>query len=158
MKKLLLLRHGNAASRVGNMTDYDRPLDSTGKKQITIISNKLTERNQLPDLIFSSSAVRAISSAGFIQNKKPVISIIETDLLYSADIFEYMDIISAQQNSYETIMIVAHNPTISGFISKLAGKHIGMGTGNLCILQIDIKKWSDLSFISPVISSTVLKP
>jgi len=55
-------------------------------------------------------------------------------------------------------MLVAHNPTISGFISKITGKHIGMGTGNLCILEIDIEKWSDLGFSSPVISSTLFKP
>lgn len=158
MKKLLLLRHGNAISRIGNMTDFDRPLDTTGKNQISNITNKLREQRQLPDHIISSAAVRALSSAGIIQNKESIITILETEILYSADIFEYIDILGSQNNSFKSIMLVAHNPTISGFISKLTGKHTGMGTGNLCMLELDIEKWSDLGFNSPVISSTLIKP
>lgn len=158
MKKLLLLRHGNAISRIGNMTDFDRPLDTTGKNQISNITNKLREQRQLPDHIISSAAVRALSSAGIIQNKKSIITILETEILYSADIFEYIDILGSQNNSFKSIMLVAHNPTISGFISKLTGKHTGMGTGNLCMLELDIEKWSDLGFNSPIISSTMIKP
>ncbi|MCD6398224.1 MAG: histidine phosphatase family protein, partial [Spirochaetaceae bacterium] len=136
MKKTLLLRHGSAASRTGNMTDFDRPLDKTGKTQISNISNQLREKRQLPDHIISSAAVRALSSAKIIQNKESIITISETKILYSADIFEYIDILGSQNNSFKSIMLVAHNPTISGFISKITGKHIGMGTGNLCILEI----------------------
>ncbi len=32
MKKLLLLRHGNASFPDSGMADYDRPLSSKGKK------------------------------------------------------------------------------------------------------------------------------
>ena len=166
MKKLLLLRHGNAASRASNMTDYDRPLDNTGKMQITNIANKLIENRDLPNLIITSSAVRAFSSTGIIKNiiqtskkeKEPIIKITETGLLYSASVIEYMDILKTQKNSSESIMLVAHNPTISGFISKLTGKHIGMGTGNLFLVELNIEKWSDLDFNSHIISSTLLRP
>ena len=158
MKKLLLLRHGNASSRIENMTDYKRPLDNTGKKQIAIIADKLEESINLPNLIIASTALRAISSAEIIRNKKTNIKLIGTELLYSASIFEYIDILTTQKNNVESIMIVAHNPTISGFISKLTGKHIGMGPGNLCMLELDIKKWSDLDFNSTAINSTLIKP
>ena len=158
MKKLLLLRHGNAASRTGNMTDFDRPLDKTGKKQISNIAYKLTEQKHLPDLIITSSALRAKSSAEIIKNKETIIKITETEKLYSADVFEYLDIINTQKNSFESIMIVAHNPTISGFISRLTGKHLCMGTGNLCIVELKIVEWSNLNFNSSVISSTHIKP
>ena len=156
MKKLMLLRHGNAASRNGNMTDFDRPLDKTGKNQISLIADKLAENNLLPELIMSSSALRALSSAKIIQNKDSIIKIVKTERLYSAAAFEYMDILKTQKNLFNSIMLVAHNPTISGFISKLTGKHIGMGTGNLCILEIDIEKWSDLGFSSPITGSTLI--
>ncbi len=158
MKKLLLLRHGNAASRTSNMSDYDRSLDNIGKKQITNIANKLAESNNLPNFIIASSALRAKSSAEIIQTKNPVIKLTETEQLYSASFFEYIDILGSQKGTLESIMLVAHNPTISGFISKLTGKHIGMGTGNLCILELDIEKWSSINFNSVVLSSTLIKP
>ncbi len=156
MKKLLLLRHGNASSRIGNMTDYNRPLDNTGKNQIALIANKLEERINLPNIIIASTALRAISSAKIIQSKNTNIKLTGTEALYSASIFEYIDILTTIKDNVESIMLVAHNPTISGFISKITGKHIGMGTGNLCILEIDIEKWSDLSFRSPIINSTLI--
>lgn len=158
MKKLLLLRHGSAVFKTGNMTDFDRPLDKTGKTQISNISNQLGKQRQLPDHIISSAAVRAFSSAEIIQNKKTNIKLTGTELLYSASIFEYIDILTTIKDNVESIMIVAHNPTISGFISKITGKHIGMGTGNLCILEIDIEKWRDLDFKSTIINSTLIKP
>ncbi len=158
MKKLLLLRHGNALSRTSNMSDHNRPLDNTGKKQIENIEDKLSENKQKPDLIISSTALRAVSTAEIIQNRESKTKLLETDILYSADAFEYIDILKTQNNLLNSIMIVAHNPTISGFITRLTGKHIGMGTGNLCIIEIDIEKWSDLGFSSPVISSTLFKP
>ncbi|MDA3940263.1 MAG: histidine phosphatase family protein [Spirochaetia bacterium] len=158
MKKILLLRHGNAASRTGNMADFERPLDNMGKKQISNIANKLAESGQIPDLIITSSALRAFSSAEIIQNNGIPVKITGTEILYSASIFEYMDILKAQKNKFESMLLVAHNPAISGFISRLSGKHIGMGTGNLCIIKLNIEKWSDLEFNSPVISTTFLKP
>ncbi|MCK5674394.1 MAG: histidine phosphatase family protein [Spirochaetales bacterium] len=158
MKKLLLLRHGNAAPRLSNMSDFDRSLDNIGKKQIANIADKLAESNNLPNFIIASTALRAISSAKIIQNKRPVIKLTGTELLYSASIFEYIDILGSQKETLESIMLVAHNPTISGFISKLTGKHIGMGTGNLCIIELDIQKWSSINFNSVVLNSTLIKP
>jgi len=163
MKKLLLLRHGNAASRTGKMNDHDRPLDNLGRKQITNIADKLIKK---PDLIFSSTAARAVSSAEIIkesiqsskEDKKLSIKIITTDNLYSASIFEYIDILKTQTDSLGSILIVAHNPTISGFISRFTRKHIGMGTGYLCLIELDIEKWADLDFNSPIITYTLIKP
>ena len=167
MKKLLLLRHGNAASRISGMSDYDRPLNNRGKKEISNIAYKLTESKLIPDLIIASNAARALSSAGIVGNiiwtsnkvgGSMVGGLRGTEVLYSASISEYIDIIKSQKESISTILIVAHNPTISGFTSRLTGKHIGMGTGNLCSIELNIEKWSEIGLNSPVLSSTLLKP
>ena len=167
MKKLLLLRHGNAASPGSGMADYDRPLNSRGQKEISNIAYKLAENKLIPDLIITSTAVRAFSSAGIVRN---IIwtpdrvggdkggSLTGTEVLYSASISEYIDILKFQKESILTILIVAHNPAISGFSSRMTGKHIGMGTGNLCSIEINIEKWSEIRLNSPVLSSTLLKP
>jgi len=159
MKKLLLLRHGNAASRISGMSDHDRPLNSRGKKEISNIAYKLAENTLIPNSIIASSAVRALSSAGIVRNILHITeNIRETELLYSASISEYIDILKSHKESISTILIVAHNPTISGFISRITGKHIGMGTGNLCSIELNIEKWSEIRLNSPVLSSTLLKP
>lgn len=163
MKKLLLLRHGNAASPISGMSDYDRPLNSRGKKEISNIAHKLTESKLIPDLIIASTAVRALSSAGIIGNiiwisNSSRESLRGVELLYSASISEYIDILKSQKELNSTILIVAHNPAISGFIRRMTGKHKGMGTGYLCSIELNIEKWSEIRLNSPVLSSTLLKP
>jgi len=162
MKKLLLLRHGNAVSSSSGMADYDRPLSSRGKKEINNIAYKLTESRLIPDLIIASTAERAFSSAGIVRDiiwtSNKVGGLRGTEVLYSASISEYIDILKSQKESISTILIVAHNPTVSGFIIRLTGMHIGMSTGNLCSIELDIKKWSEIRLNSPVLSSTFFKP
>jgi phosphohistidine phosphatase len=163
MKRLLLLRHGNASPGTEGGTDHDRPLDNIGNMQIRNIADKLLDQGCCPNLIITSSAVRANSSAEIIKDtyltsNKAINKLIKTEKLYSASLIEYIDILSSQNNSFESILLVAHNPTISGFISRLTGKHTGMGTGNLCILDLDVNKWSDMNLNSTVISSTLVKP
>lgn len=159
MKKILLLRHGNAVSSGSGMADYDRPLSSRGKKEINNIAYKLTESKLLPDMIVSSTAVRAFSSAEIIRNFLQLTNSIRgTEVLYSASISEYINILKSQKESISTILIVAHNPTVSGFIIRLTGMHIGMSTGNLCSIELDIEKWSEIGLNTPVLSSTFFKP
>ena len=163
MKKLLLLRHGNALFPDSGMDDYDRPLSSRGKKEINNIAYKLLENKRIPDIIITSTAKRALSTADIVRN---IIKISdndinlqrETDALYSASISEYTDILRSQKKSISTILIIAHNPAISGFCSKITGKHIGMGTGNLCLLEMDIENWSEIKINIPILSSALLKP
>ncbi len=163
MKKLLLLRHGNASFPDSGMADYDRPLTNRGKKEINNITYKLLGNKLIPDIIISSTAKRALSSANIVRNIIQISNnytslLRETEKLYSASISEYMDILKSQKESISIILIVAHNPTISGFGSRITGKHIGMGTGNLHRIELDIEKWNKIKINSPVLTSTLFKP
>ena len=163
MKKLLLLRHGNATFSDSGMADYDRPLNNRGKKEINNIAHKLLENKLIPDIIITSTAKRALSSADIVKNiirisNNDISQLRETEILYSASISEYIDILQSQNKSISTILIVAHNPAISGFCSRITGKHTGMGTGNLCLLELDIDNWSEIKINRPVLSSTLFKP
>ena len=163
MKKLLLLRHGNASLPDSGIADYDRPLNSRGKKEISNIAYKLLEKKLIPDIIIASAAERALSSADIVRNIIKISDndkslLRETETLYSASIPEYIDILKSQKETISTILIIAHNPAISSFGSRMTGKHIGMGTGNLCLLELGIEKWSEIKINSPVLISTLLKP
>lgn len=163
MKRLLLLRHGNASFPDSGMVDYDRTLNSRGKKEISNIAYKLLEYKLIPDIIITSAAERAFSSAVIVKNTvekidKNKVILIGTKKLYLASISEYIDILKSQKELISTILIVAHNPSISEFGKRITGKHIGMGTGNLCSIKLNIENWSEIRSNSQVISSTLLKP
>lgn len=157
MKKLLLLRHGSALSRSGNISDHDRPLDKSGRAQIASVTDKLLSRNHIPEIIIASSALRAAASAE-ITGKTVQCSVRSSDTLYSAAPQDYITLLKGMENRVSSVMIVAHNPTISEFAGRLSGKHIGMGTGNICLLELNIEQWSDLEFNAPVVSSVIIRP
>ena len=63
MKKLYLARHAKSSWKNPDLDDYDRPLNKRGIRDAPFIGKKLKEKNILPDLIISSPAIRAITTA-----------------------------------------------------------------------------------------------
>ena len=65
MVELLLLRHGKSDWST-NTIDFDRPLKKRGKRNAKQIGMWLLDNDLIPDLIISSPANRAISTAKIV--------------------------------------------------------------------------------------------
>ena len=63
MKTLLLLRHAKSSWKDESLTDHERPLNKRGKKTAPQMGHLLRDQGLVPDLIVSSTAVRARSTA-----------------------------------------------------------------------------------------------
>ena len=63
MKSVILFRHGKSDWNASYGTDHDRPLNSRGIKAAKKMGQYLLEKDQVPDLIISSTAVRAKTTA-----------------------------------------------------------------------------------------------
>ena len=63
MKVLLLLRHGKSSWESAGLSDHDRPLNNRGKRDAPRMGNVLLEEGIVPEIIISSSAIRARSTA-----------------------------------------------------------------------------------------------
>jgi phosphohistidine phosphatase len=63
MKNLLIMRHAKSDWSDSSLADFDRPLNSRGKKAAPFMGNELLKRKKIPDLIISSPANRAKSTA-----------------------------------------------------------------------------------------------
>ena len=78
MKKLFLIRHSKSSWKHPELSDHDRPLNKRGKHDAELMSETLKARGIKPDIIVTSSAVRALEFAKVISDilncKKPVIS------------------------------------------------------------------------------------
>lgn len=63
MKTLMLLRHAKSSWKDDSVTDHDRPLNKRGRKAAPLVGHLLRDQHLVPDLITSSSAVRAQTTA-----------------------------------------------------------------------------------------------
>src|SRR5689334_22986953 len=111
MKTLFLVRHAKSSWAHLSLNDFDRPLNARGKKDAPFMGEILYNQHILPDLLLSSPAKRAFSTAKKIAKaigyKKKEIN---TDKdIYDADEDTLLKVIHRQDQKYDSIMLVGHN-------------------------------------------------
>ncbi|MBL8007839.1 MAG: histidine phosphatase family protein [Ignavibacteria bacterium] len=124
MKKLFLIRHAKSSWKHPELSDHDRPLNKRGKHDAELMSETLKARGIKPDIIVTSSAVRALEFAKVISDilncKKPVIS----EKLYLASESGLLGIVKETDEKYNTVFLIGHNPGITYFANLLSGSSI----------------------------------
>jgi phosphohistidine phosphatase len=63
MKSILILRHAKSSRKDPDLTDHDRPLNKRGKRDAPRMGRLLRKENLVPDIIISSTAMRARATA-----------------------------------------------------------------------------------------------
>jgi phosphohistidine phosphatase len=121
--ELLLLRHGKSNWNV-DVDDFNRPLNKRGKVGAKRIGIWLGSQNLLPELVISSPAVRALSTAqkcckAMQMNKK---FIVQDQRLYLAEVDELLEILAETPANQHRIMLVGHNPGLELLLEYLVGE------------------------------------
>ena len=100
MKSLYLIRHAKSDWGKAELRDIDRPLNARGYSNAYKMSSILKAQKIIPDLVITSPAIRAISTALiFCRNLQSDASdiIINSDL-YDSSLKEYKNCISKIDN------------------------------------------------------------
>ena len=126
MKTIYLVRHAKSSWKDFTLSDFDKPLNKRGKKDVIVMGKLLREKQINPDLILSSSAVRAKTTAldiaeriGFQQNK-----ILFKDEIYEASVQNLMRMINEIDNRFSSVMLFAHNPGLTSLNNFISNKYI----------------------------------
>ena len=86
MKTLMLLRHAKSSRDDPELDDHDRPLNPRGKGDAKRMGRLIRDEKIVPDLIVSSTAVRARKTAEKVAKQSGYSSAIELeDRLYLSD-------------------------------------------------------------------------
>lgn len=148
MKKLLyLIRHAKSSWDDPSLRDHDRPLNKRGKRDAPLMANVLKKKGIKPDLIYSSTAERALEFAKVIAEildfkKKKIVS---TKDLYMADVKEMLGILRSVEDSAKTVFMVSHNPYITEFANSLCNYNLdNIPTSGVFCIEFDVKKWKDI--------------
>lgn len=145
MKTLLILRHAKSSWNNANLTDHERPLNKRGKADAPRMGKLLADEGLMPDLIITSSAERALTTAEQAALASGYeAEIIVTRHLYHADPEEYFEVLHEKGGSHERVMVVGHNPGIEALVEELTGNYEVMSTAALAQVQLPIASWAEL--------------
>jgi phosphohistidine phosphatase len=146
MKTLYLARHAKSYWKDQSIPDFDRPLNSRGKRDAPFMGEVLNDKKIKPDLIISSPAKRTKKTAIEIAEK---IRYPEKKILYNEDLYEassntILKLIRKIDENYGSVMIFAHNPGLTMLNNHISDHYIdNIPTCGVVALQLD-KKWIDL--------------
>lgn len=122
-QRLLLMRHGKSDWGADIEDDYSRPLNERGTEDALRIAEWLGDHKFLPDRIICSSARRTRETAKVVAQhlaKIATVSTIEDDMLYLCSYGQLLDTIESGMKSCETLLIIAHNPSLDEVVSHLS--------------------------------------
>ena len=145
MKTLLILRHAKSSWKDPGMTDHARPLNARGKHDAPRIGHLLRDQGLQPDLILSSTAKRARSTAKrVVEGGELICSPQLLDELYMASADTYIDVLRQQPTVYERILVIGHNPGLEELVLVLTGTSLALPTCALVQIEFEIDTWFEM--------------
>ncbi|GAA3608608.1 histidine phosphatase family protein [Flavivirga amylovorans] len=146
MKKLILVRHAKSSWK-HNVIDHERPLNERGFKDADLVSDNLKATGLNVDLVLSSDAMRAKTTADiFTSNLNINASIVHLNHdLYDFSGGNLIEVIKACNDSVNTLMLFGHNHAITAFVNTYGSISIdNVPTSGVVIIQFDIVNWKKL--------------
>lgn len=146
MKTLLVLRHAKSSWKHPELADHDRPLNKRGKQDAPRIGALLRAEDLIPDLIISSTAVRARATAAAVSEASGYTGEIKlTRALYAAAPEAYLEVLRGLPDEYGRVMVVGHNPGLAELVEMLTGEAEAMPSGALARLTLPVQRWRALN-------------
>lgn len=148
MKTLILVRHAKSSWDNINLTDIKRPLNKRGKRDAPNMGEILNKQGVTPDLIISSPADRALTTAKIIAEKinYPLSKIEINKNVYRAVYKNLYKEIKDIDNKYSKVMLVGHNPELTDFLSSLTNTYVeDIPTTGICTIDLNISEWSEIN-------------
>jgi phosphohistidine phosphatase len=154
MKMLFLVRHAKSSWDDVSLSDKDRPLNDRGKRDAPKMGERLAKRGVQPDLILSSPAVRARTTAEIVAkplgyNRK---DIVVDDRLYATTADNLLYTIEELDDKFACVMLFGHNPELTELAQRLShgvGVIEHMPTCAVAEFTFDIDSWAKVSMTKP---------
>ena len=126
MKTLYLVRHAKSSWDNVNMSDFDRPLNKRGEKAAPFMAKLLAEKEVRPDLVISSPANRALTTAEVFCGELgyPEEKIEQRMEIYEGGLNEMLRLVREVPDNLDTVMLFGHNPTLTAFTRFISGHNL----------------------------------
>ena len=126
MKMLYVIRHAKSSWAEPGLDDFERPLNDRGRSDAPEMARRMKAKGIKPDLIISSTAERAQTTARIFADELgyPSESILLKPDLYETDIDTVFDVVQQIDTHASHVLIFGHNPTFTYFVNDLASARI----------------------------------
>jgi len=147
MKTLIIVRHAKSSWDNPMLTDHDRPLLEIGKKRTRLVVNKLQDLHLKPDLIISSSAIRALETAQYLAKglDYPKEAIKTSSAYYMASTRDLLNEFFDMPDRFNTVMMVGHNPTLTNLANNFLTRPLdNLPTSGIVKLCFKTDSWDQI--------------
>jgi phosphohistidine phosphatase len=145
VKRLLVLRHAKSSWADSSLSDWQRPLNERGIRDAPRAGQWLRERALVPDLIVTSDAVRARSTAEAVAKAAGYSHEIVLDpSLYHADPDDMLEALRGIRGDAGTVLIVGHNPGLEELVQQLTGEYLELPTAAVVHIALPINQWNEI--------------
>ena len=151
MLDLILIRHAHAGPHIE--PDFERKLSNRGEIEAQQAAQVLKYSSHNPGLWLVSAASRTIQTADILlESNENLLSDRKNDSKwYEGTAGMYQNYLELE--SYTTIYLIAHNPSISQLASCLSNTNILMETGNIVHLHWNnLDQWSEITKASAAVN------
>jgi len=141
-----LVRHAKSDWSDGSLSDFERGVKKRGYKDLNTIGSYLALKNIAPDYVLSSAALRAqITTEELIKKISYNGEVEYMDELYLTKPETILNVLSLEDNRYNSILLVGHNPSISELANFLQNENIAkFPTLGVLKIDFDIDSWQDI--------------
>ena len=148
MLTLYLTRHAKSSKDDDSLRDFDRPLNDRGLRDAPYMARVFRKRDEPVDLLMSSPAMRALSTAiafgEALKVKKADIA--REERIYLADTAVLMKVVNALPDKARRVMLFGHNPGFSLLAEQLTDRSSGdLPTCATVRIDFDLDHWEDVS-------------
>ncbi len=147
MKTITFIRHAKS-SHSFDLPDFERPLNERGLSDASKMGQAMKDKFIMPELILSSSAVRAKTTAEIIAKEihYPTKNICYTEKLYFIDNYSFLTLINETDDTINHLYIVSHNPGITDIVNRISNVNLDyMPTCGMAQIKFDVETWKDIT-------------
>lgn len=144
LRTLYMMRHAKSDWGATFESDHQRPINDRGRSAARAMGRLIADAGLPPELILCSTATRARMTAELATESGGLSAELRfEDALYEAHPTAILDVLSAIDDRFASVMLVAHEPGMSATLSLLLGDApVAFPTAAVACVELAPESWS----------------
>lgn len=148
MKELIFVRHAKSDWGNESLKDIDRHLNERGYDSAYTLGEWYAAKNNKPDIILSSTATRALSTA-FVFARAMEFNMDRFKFdprIYETTWENLLKVVHETDDSHSSLMLFGHNPSITNICNELSDDLYfdNVPTCGVIALRFEVKSWKEI--------------